>query len=59
MQAKLAAAVSMVVGFSLQAAGGIAIGASQGQVIRIFTSDPEVLAVVRDIAYYAMAFQVR
>lgn len=57
-QARLAGYVCLVVGVLLQSGAGIALGASQGQMVRIFTSDPAVLEAVKSVVYLAMGFQV-
>ncbi len=54
----MAGILSMVLGTTFQGLTGVVIGASRGEVTRIFTSDPEVLKAVRSVSLLAMAFQV-
>ncbi|KAL6765141.1 mate-domain-containing protein [Haematococcus lacustris] len=56
-QARLAGYMCVLLGSGFQAVCGVVIGATEGQVVRIFTSDPETLSMVSSVALLAMAFQ--
>ncbi len=58
-QARLCGIICILLGWAFMSLFAVALGASQGQIVRMFTNDEEVLQAVEGFVYWAMAYQVR